>query len=101
MYFASLVAAVAAMYSASHDDCAINDCVRAPALIRNPSSMISHEDTDLPVGRSPAQSLSVNTVRVEHALFCTCNFSQQSIVPRRFRKRRFDAMRSDFEGFAR
>ena len=39
----------------------------APALIGNPSSMITHEDTD--VGQSPAQSLSVNTVIVEHALF--------------------------------
>ena len=79
----------------------ITDCVRAPALIKNPSSIITHEDTDLRVGRSPAQSLSVNTVRVEHALFCTCRFSPRSCVPRRYRRTRFDAMRSDFEGFAR
>ena len=63
--------------------------------------MITHEDTDLRVGRSPAQSLSVNTVRVEHALFCTCSFSPRSCVPRRYRRRRFDAKMSDVEGHAR
>ena len=63
--------------------------------------MITHKDTDLRVGRSPVQSLSVNTVKVENALFCTCSFSPRSRVPRRYRRRRFDVMMSDFEGFAR
>ena len=59
MYFASLVAAVAAMYSASHEDWATTDCARVPALSKTPSSTITHDDTDSRVGRSPAQSLSV------------------------------------------
>ena len=53
------------------------------------------------VGRSPAQSLPVNTVRVELALFRTGSLSPRSCVPRRYRRRHFDAMMSDFEGFAR
>ena len=77
MYFASLVAAVAAMYSASHDAWAITDCVRAPVLGKNPSSIITHEDTDLRVGLSPVQTLSENTVSVVHALFCACSFQPE------------------------
>ena len=44
MYFASLVAAAAAMYLASHDDWAISDCVRAPVLINAPSGIVNHEE---------------------------------------------------------
>ena len=84
MYFASLVAAVAAV-----------------VLCSSTGTDQANEDTDLRVGRSPAQSLSVNTVRVEHALFCTSSFSPRSCVPSRHRRRRFDEMMSDIEGHAR
>ena len=83
MYFASFVAAVAAMYSASHDDWAITDCVRAPAIINAPSGIITHEETDLRVGQSDAQTLSVYTVWVVHALLCMCSVKQKSSVPQR------------------
>ena len=76
MCLASLVAAVAAMYSASHDDSAISDSVHAPALSKNPSSMITHRGTDLPVGLSPAQSLSVNTQPEIHR---TTQISQKTL----------------------
>ena len=38
------------------------------ALSRNPSSIITNEDTDLRAGLSPAQSQSVKTVNVVHVL---------------------------------
>ena len=41
--------------------------------------MITHEDMDLRVGRSPAQSLSAKTVSVEQDLLRTCSFIQSKI----------------------
>ena len=81
MCFASLVAAVTAIYSASQDDGAITECVRALALMGASSSKIIHEETDLRAGLSDAQSLSVNTVG---ALVCICRLKPRSSVPQRW-----------------
>ena len=60
------------------------DCVEAPALIKNPSSMFTHDPTPNRYQRTLSAS-------------CRPRFS----VPRRYRKGLFEAMISDCASFAR